>query len=57
MDVDEFRRLADTRVRRPVTAETALGVWVQADEWLAVAQDRLGNPVLASWDHAKGQIA
>jgi hypothetical protein len=57
MDAAEFRRLADTRVRGPVTAETALGVWAQVDEWLAVALDRLGDPVLNAWDHAKGETA
>jgi hypothetical protein len=55
MDIDEFRRLADTRVRGPVTPETALGVWTQVDEWLAVAQDRLGDSVLVSWDRATGE--
>jgi hypothetical protein len=57
MDVDEFRRLAETRVRGPVTAETALGVWAQVDEWLTVALDRLGDPVLAYWEQAQGETA
>ena len=55
MDPEEFRRLAYTRVRGPVTPETALGVWAQVDEWLTVARDRLGDPVLASWDRATGE--
>jgi hypothetical protein len=49
MDAAELRRLADTRVGASVTAETALGVWVQVDEWLAMVEDRLGDDVLASW--------
>jgi len=54
MDTDEFRRRADDRVRLPVTPETALGVWVQVEQWLARVQDRLGDDVLASWETAAG---
>jgi hypothetical protein len=54
MDAAELRRLADTRVGASVTPETALGVWVQVDEWLAVVEDRLGDDVLASWRLAAG---
>jgi hypothetical protein len=32
MNSEEFRRLADTRVREPVTPETALRLWTQVDE-------------------------
>jgi hypothetical protein len=52
MDASELRRLADTRVRGPVTPETALGVWVQVDEWTAAADAALGDAVLASWESA-----
>jgi hypothetical protein len=55
MDAAEFRRLADVRVRGPVTPETAVGVWSQVEEWLAVAQDRLGDGVLMSWETAAGE--
>jgi hypothetical protein len=52
MDAGEFRRLADRHVGGPVTPETALAVWVEVDEWLCLVQDRLGDPVLASWETA-----
>ena len=52
MDVTEFRRLADTRVRGPVTPETAVNVWAQVDEWLTAMNERLGDPVLTAWDAA-----
>jgi hypothetical protein len=52
MDTDEFRRLADLRVREPVTPETAVGLWVQVDEWLRMADERLGEGVLKSWEAA-----
>jgi len=55
MDTDEFRRMADDRARLPVTPETALGVWVQVEHWLARARERLGDDVLASWETAAGQ--
>ena len=55
MDADEFRRMADDRVRLPVTPETALGVWVQVEQWQARAQEGLGDDVLASWETAAGQ--
>ena len=32
MDADQLRRLADTRVRGPVTPETALDVWTQVED-------------------------
>jgi hypothetical protein len=50
MDAGELRRLADTRVRGPVTPENALRVWTQIDEWSAVAEGRLGDRILASWE-------
>jgi hypothetical protein len=52
MDVQEFRRLADTRVRGPVTPETAVKVWRQVEEWLAAVEHQLGDGVLAAWDAA-----
>jgi hypothetical protein len=52
MDVTEFRRLADTRLRGPVTPETAVNVWAQVDDWLTAVNDRLGDPVLAAWEAA-----
>jgi hypothetical protein len=54
MSAGEFRRLADTRVRGPVTPETAVNVWVQVDEWLTAVQDHLGDAILAAWDAAAG---
>jgi len=54
MDADELRRLADTRVRGPVTPETALDVWTQVDEWLTMVHERLGDDVLAQWRTAAG---
>ena len=54
MDADEFRRLAGVMGREPVTAETAVGVWAQAEQWLAAAEDRLGDEVLVSWETAAG---
>ena len=54
MDAAELRRLADTRVRGPVTPETALDVWTQVDEWLAMVEERLGDGVLAQWRTAAG---
>ena len=50
MDAAELRRLADNRIAAPVTPETALGVWVQVDDWFAVVEDRLSDAALASWD-------
>jgi hypothetical protein len=55
MDADEFRRLAGVMGREPVTAETAVGVWAQVEEWLAAAEERLGDEVLASWETAAGR--
>lgn len=49
MNADEFRRLADTRVRGPVTPETALEVWVEVDAWMAAVDDDLSDAVLSSW--------
>jgi hypothetical protein len=54
MSAGEFRRLADTRVRGPVTPETAVNVWAQVEEWLAAVHDSLGDAVLAAWDAAAG---
>jgi hypothetical protein len=54
MSAREFRRLADTRVRGPVTPETAVNVWAQVDEWLTAVQDHLGDGILAAWDAAAG---
>jgi hypothetical protein len=54
MSAGEFRRLADTRVRGPVTPETAVNVWAQVDEWLTAVHDHLGDAVLAAWDTAAG---
>jgi hypothetical protein len=54
MDADELRRLADTRVGGPVTPETALDVWTQVDEWLAMVEERLGDDVLVQWRTAAG---
>jgi hypothetical protein len=54
MDAAELRRLADTRVRGPVTPETALDVWTQVDEWLAMVEERLGDDVLDQWRRAAG---
>jgi hypothetical protein len=50
MDAGEFRRLADTRVRGPVTPETAVAVWAQVEDWLTVIRARLGDAVLAAWE-------
>jgi hypothetical protein len=55
MDAAELRRLADTRVRGPVTPETALGVWTQVDDWFALVQSRLGDAVLVAWAAAQGE--
>ena len=55
MDADELRRLADGMGRRPVTPESAVGVWAQVDEWLAVAHERVGDEVLALWENAAGR--
>jgi hypothetical protein len=55
MDADDFRRLADTRVREPVTPEAAVRVWTQVDEWQGAARERLGDAVLASWETAAGE--
>ena len=52
MDASELRRLADTRVRGPVSPETALEVWVQVDEWTSAADAALGDTVLTSWESA-----
>jgi hypothetical protein len=52
MDAAEFRRLADTRMKGPVTPETALQVWTQLDEWVMTVDASLGDAVLAAWDSA-----
>ncbi len=52
MDAGEFRRLADTRMKGPVTPETALQVWTQLDEWVMAVDTGLGDAVLAAWDSA-----
>jgi hypothetical protein len=54
MDTAELRRLADTRVRGPVTPETALGLWSEVDGWLAVVEDHIGGAVLDAWRMAAG---
>jgi hypothetical protein len=50
MDAAEFRQLADTRARSPVTPETALAIWAQVDDWHAVVEDYVGDGVLAAWE-------
>jgi hypothetical protein len=55
MDAAELRRLADTRVRGPVTPETALGLWTQVDEWLALTEASVGEAVVAEWHVASGR--
>jgi hypothetical protein len=50
LDASEFRRLADSRVRGPVTPETAVEVWAQVQGWLTAVEDRLGEAVLAAWE-------
>jgi hypothetical protein len=52
MDAEDLRRLADDRVRAPVTAETAVGLWSQVEGWLAALDDRLGDGTLAAWERA-----
>jgi hypothetical protein len=52
MDAAELRRLADTRVRGPVTPETALDVWAQVDAWSALVDDQIGDAVLEAWRQA-----
>jgi hypothetical protein len=52
LDAAELRRLAGTRVGGAVTPETALGVWVQVDEWRAEVEDRLGDAIIAAWTDA-----
>jgi hypothetical protein len=52
LDEGEFRRLADTRIKGPVTPETALQVWTQLDEWITAVEIGLGDGVLAAWDSA-----
>jgi hypothetical protein len=52
MDVDEFRRLANDRVRGPVTPEAAVNVWAQVEEWVSAVRQRLGDAVLEAWDAA-----
>jgi hypothetical protein len=54
MDAAELRRLADTRVRGPVTPETALEVWTQVDQWHALVEDSVGEAVVAEWQAASG---
>lgn len=55
MDADELRRLADSRRHGPVTPETALEVWAQADEWMGAVEEGLGDAVLAAWAAAGGR--
>jgi hypothetical protein len=52
MDAAELRRLADTRIRRPVTPETALAVWSEVADWLTQVEALLGDTVLAGWEAA-----
>jgi hypothetical protein len=49
MDADDFQRLADTRLRSPVTPETALDVWSQVEEWQRALDAAVGDEVLADW--------
>jgi hypothetical protein len=49
MDANDFQRLADTRLRSPVTPETALDVWSQVEEWKRELDAGVGNVVLAEW--------
>lgn len=49
MSADDFRRLAEQRVGAPVSAETAVTVWAQVEEWSAQAECEIGEAVLAEW--------
>jgi hypothetical protein len=55
MDAVELRRLADRQARGPVSPETALGVWAEADAWRTQVDERLGDDVLAEWRAATGE--
>jgi hypothetical protein len=55
MDATELRRLADTRVRGPVTPETALEVWAQVDVWSALVEVQIGDAVLAAGGSTAGE--
>ncbi len=54
MDAAELRRLADRQARGPVSPETALGVWAEADAWHSLVEERVGDAVLADWRAAAG---
>jgi hypothetical protein len=54
MDAEELRRLADRRIRAPVTPETALDLWSQVDRWLSALDDRLSDEVIRQWERAAG---
>lgn len=49
MDAEDFRRMADSKVRAPVTPETAVDVWSQVDSWLAALAEHIGDEVIAAW--------
>jgi hypothetical protein len=49
MDTEEVRRLADDRVRRPVTPELAVELWEQVESWKALVDGRLGDRALDTW--------
>jgi hypothetical protein len=55
MDASDFQRLADTRLKTPVTPETALDVWSQVEAWKREMDAGVGDAVLEQWRSLHGR--
>jgi hypothetical protein len=53
MGVEEFRRLAETRLRSPVAVETAVELWSSADAVRRELVRQLGEEAIATWQAAQ----
>ncbi len=49
MSADDFRRLAEQRVGAPVSPETAVDIWSQVEVWSTLAEEAVGDSVVAEW--------
>ncbi|HTW97961.1 MAG TPA: hypothetical protein VMD59_04250 [Acidimicrobiales bacterium] len=53
MDADELRVLAARQASTPVSAETALQLWSEAERWRSSVEASLGDEVLEAWQQKR----
>ena len=54
MSADDLRQMAQSQAEAPVSAETATGLWAQAESWKARAESAVGDDVIAIWEFRRG---